>query len=286
MAETNDFIKYVFPEVNAVLRRTFALFVDLLIVATMLYAVFYYKLNAYLAKPFIMVIFASTMTALITYFSGTYQKYSDKCKARCDDLSYIEGQLNMALNTINDNSFMLAPFFEDSKTVKAILVMPENIELSFDRIMRTWNGFIINELFVLYDDYRRINSSINSFKTGYEGTIHSINKSTSRTEGEMQAIIMSINNAFKDQEKDVVKYCESAAIKTEELISQVVSIRKYLLPNTLKYIFWYITDWGIDLFMPLKGFFYHPKQVSKATIIKDSIPILAKWRALRKSRNA
>ncbi|MFA6548605.1 MAG: hypothetical protein WCT39_01560, partial [Candidatus Margulisiibacteriota bacterium] len=151
---------------------------------------------------------------------------------------------------------------------------------SADKLMNVWNGFMLNEFLTVYDDCRRINSSMETIKTSYENNLRFINLYDQNA----RARVISLNTSFKRQATDLSNSIKDYFDNIENIISFVIAYRKYLSPNLIKYVWWFLTDWGFNISNSFKGFMVGPRYVKLDSLHNESSDILKELLLLREEK--
>jgi len=268
-------IKYIYPERKTSLTRFLSFIISVAILSVLFYAVVQYR--QILSKPVMTPILAASLTALFTWFLSLVRDYIDKCKDRYNDLVYIELELNIVLNAMHDNIYYLRPLTQEQPAEYGVVIIPEEISLSADKYMNVWNGKMLNEFLVVYDDCRRVNSSMETIKTSYDNNLRFINVYDQNA----KAQVLNLNRSFKKQAADLSNSIKEYSDNVENIISFVIAYRKYLSPNLIKYIWWFLTDWGFNISNSFKGFMVGPRYVKLDSLNNESSAILKEWLSLR-----
>lgn len=246
------------------LIRFLALAIDLLVVFLALKYIAIYKVSTT-----IIAIIAATLTALFAHLSKVFIDFSNKCKERYDDLVFLDIGLNINLTKISDNIYLLKSFIETPIKNKPILLNPILIETNEVLIQKIWNISVINKLVDLLVDYRKINGSMLIIRRGYGQSLDLIfNESSEATRAQQ---IVSLNeDVEKSSVRDMRAFLTNAMEETELAIAQIRVIRDYLLPNSIKYLFWFVTDWAIGFNFSFKGMIVSSKYISEKTLLKEA----------------
>jgi hypothetical protein len=271
-------IKYIYPEKRTSLTRFLSFVTSVIIISMFFRLIIIYR--QILSKPVIIPILAASLTALFTWFLNLVRDYIDKCKDRYNDLVYIDLELNIALNALRDNIDYLKPLTQEQPVEYGVVIIPEAISLSADKLMSVWNGKMLNEFLTVYDDCRRINSFMEIIKTSYDNNLRFIDVHDHNAKPQ----VSYLNATFKNQAIDLSKYINAYSDNIENIISFVIAYRKYLSPNLIKYIWWFLTDWGFNIFDSFKGFMVGPRYVKLDSLTKEASIILEEWRSLRDNK--
>lgn len=226
--------------------RILALCIDFILIECVLLLLV--KILPFLIKSDIAIaFFAAIFTVLFTFVFDRFQNYVDKHKSRYDDLVFLERELIMSLTVIDDNIFTLEPFMDEPISVYIIKTNPDKIEIDKKLINHARNLLLVNQLMELLIDYRKSNSSIETVCKAYnQGT--GFIKTTEE--------IVKMNKYYRDKYiRDVIAHLQHLMNKTERAISLVVAVRDYAFPNIFKYLFWFITDWILDIYKSYFGLF-------------------------------
>ena len=271
-------IKYIYPEKRTSLTRSLSFIISAAIISALFCVVVQYR--KILLKPVMIPILAASLTALFTWFLNLIRDYIDKCKDRYNDLVYIELELNIALNAMHDNIYYLQPLTHEQPVEYGVVIIPEEVSLSADKLMNVWNGKMLNEFLTVYDDCRRVNSSVKTIKTSYDNNLRFINVYDQNA----KAQVLNLNRSFKKQSVDLSNSIKEYSDNIENVISFVIAYRKYLSPNLIKYVWWFLTDWGFNISNSFKGFMVGPRFVKLDSLNKESSVILKEWILLREEK--
>ena len=271
-------IKYIYPERKTLSVRFFSFFTSVTILSVFFCAVVQYR--QILSKPVVIPILAASLTAFFTWFLSLVRDYIDKCKDRYNDLVYIELELNIALNAMHDNAYYLQPLIQEQPVEYGVVIIPEEVSLSADKLMNVWNGKMLNEFLIVYDDCRRANSSMKTIKTSYDNNLRFINVYDQNA----RAQVLTLNRSFIKQAVDLSNSIKEYSDNIESVISFVIAYRKYLSPNLIKYIWWFLTDWGFSISNSFKGFMVGPRFVRLDSLDKESSVILKERLSLREEK--